>query len=328
VSVAAEVRKAEQAARWLDAGGFFLCTKTADEICEAVSLAAEDAYYAERDRVGCSGLVSVPTTWNRATAHQRAARSAHASAAESTALRQALRATDSERKRARVAKLRRTVGFSARAIGAALDRPGFRAHYVAMLTLTYRETDAWAPEHITACLHRLRKDLRQRGHVMRYVWVAELQKRGAVHYHVAIWLPHGVMIPKVDSSGWWPHGASNIQQARKAVPYLLKYLSKGLDLTGFPKGARTHGSGGLEHADKRARRWLGLPAFIKARADIHDDWRRVVGGGWSDPEGVCVPSEYARAWVGDRWCCVQVADYGRPFEAAGPFSWINRGPAS
>lgn len=197
-----------------------------------------------------------------------------------------------------------------------------------MLTLTYRSCDEWSPRHVADLLQHVRKWLdREHGSKLAYVWVAELQKRGALHYHLALWLPHGVQIPKPDAQGWWPHGSTNVKAARKAVPYLLKYMSKGMDFQGFPKGARLYGSGGVEHAMRRARRWLGLPAFVRSRADIHDDWRPAKGGGWSAPEGHVVPSEFERAWVGDRWCCRQVIDYGRPFEASGPFTWINRGPA-
>jgi len=263
------------------------------------------------------GLVQVPTTCPHLAATPTAARS--------KALRAALRATEQDKARSRLVGLRRAVGFSARAIGAALDRPGFRSHYVAMVTLTYADGDDWRPDHVTQYLHTVRKWLGRRGHRMHYVWVAELQKRGALHYHVALWLPPGVKIPKPDKSGMWAHGWSNITQARDAAGYLMKYLSKGTDVLGYPKGARCHGSGGMEHVFKRARRWLGLPAFIRARADIHDDWRRAVGGGWADPDGFVIPSEYERAWLGDRWGPVRVADYGRPFQADGPFSWLGRG---
>jgi hypothetical protein len=265
-----------------------------------------------------SGLVSVPTT------HK--GRSANSAREESAALQSALNATRLDQRRARISRLRRAVGFSARAISAALDRPGFRAHYVAMLTLTYRDGDDWRAEHVTSLLNHVRNYLRRAGHRLRYVWVAELQKRGALHYHIALWLPFGFRIPMPDRQGWWPHGSTNICEARKAVPYLLKYMSKGLDFAGFPRHARINGVGGLDHQFRRAKRWLGLPSFVKARSDIHDEWQRVKGGGWVSPEGRFFPSEFERAWVGDRWCCRQVHSYGRPFLADGPFTWLRRQP--
>lgn len=204
-----------------------------------------------------------------------------------------------------------------------------------MLTATYRAGAVWEPGHVRDWLHRVRKWCQRRRVGFRYVWVAELQeKRGArrkeraealVHYHVAIWLPEGVQLPFSDAQGWWPHGDTRTEWARAAVPYLMKYLSKGSDTLRLPNRCRMHGAGGLEHVMRRARRWLGLPAFVRARSDIHDDWRPARGGGWCDPEGTAIPSEWQRTWLGDAWGLLRVADYGRPFAADGPFTWLRRG---
>lgn len=232
---------------------------------------------------------------------------------------------------ARLARLRRSVGFAARILGS--GRPGFRPDWCCMVTLTYRPGAQWMPDQITRALRGFHMWCKRRAVPCRYVWVAELQKRGAVHYHVAVWLPEGMRPPKFDTAFTkdgrclWPHGSTNRVVARKAVPYLMKYLSKGSGALQLPSGARGYGVGGLEFAQRRARRWLRLPAFVKARADIFDDWRPATGGGWSSPEGFTVPSEYERAWLGDAYGLIRTADYGRPFEAAGPFSWIHRGQA-
>jgi len=318
-SVLAEVRAAEESARVLDLLGLGLVDAAAAAAAEAVGEAAQErAAIRAADGVGVVGLVSVQTTPKTGVTE--------ATATQAKALRRHMRAVEPDARAARVAGLRRAVGFNARAIGAASDRPGFRAGYVAMMTLTYHDADGWRPDHLTRCLDLIRKHLKSRRVSMRYVWVGELQKRGALHYHVALWLPHGVLVPKPDAQGWWPHGSSNVVTARNAVPYLMKYLSKSMHTHGFPHGARIHGAGGVEFALRRARRWLGLPGFVRARSDVLDDWRRVSGGGWSDPDGVCIPPEFERAWVGDRWTFVQVADYGRPFPADGPFTWLWRRP--
>lgn len=231
----------------------------------------------------------------------------------------------------RLAKLRRSIGFAARS-HAVSDR-GHRSDVPWMVTLTYRGTnDDWRPDHLTRAIDCYRFWCKQKGFACRYVWVAELQQRGVIHYHLCCWLPRGVRMPKWDvrRSGhrlarrWWPHGMTNRKVARKAVPYLLKYMSKGTEASfgSFPKGARLYGVGGLEHALRRARRWLGLPAFVQARSSLHDDWRRAPGGGWSDPDGVLWPSEWRRVWSGDCWGLERVADHGRPFDASGPFSWL------
>jgi hypothetical protein len=81
----------------------------------------------------------------------------------------------------------------------------------AMLTLTYRDIDAFEPRHISQLLKHIRHWLRRRGHRFHYVWVAELQGRGALHYHVLVWLPRGLSLPKPDKQGWWRHGSTRIE---------------------------------------------------------------------------------------------------------------------
>ena len=192
-----------------------------------------------------------------------------------------------------------------------------------MITLTYADGDDWRPLHVKRLLDHVRLWCKKRGIACRYVWVGELQQRGAIHYHIALFVPHGTRLPMPDKQGWWTHGSTRIEVARNAVPYLMKYLSKGItpDDLDFPKGARVYGVGGLEHSLRRARRWLGLPAFVQARSSIDDDWRRAEGGGWHDPQRNHWASEYEGCIVAGVRGVVRVRDHGRPFEAAGPFSW-------
>jgi len=280
--------------------------------------------------VGVGGLVSVPTRGKPPAPSPRVSADAERVRAERGGF-------IPPASRARVARMRRGVGFAARAHLA--ERPGFRTDRVAMITATYRPGAEWKPGDVKAWLQNVRKWCQRRRIECRYVWVCELQesraaKRGdaaaaVVHYHVALWLPHGVQLPFSDACGWWPHGDTRTEWARAAVPYLMKYMSKGGrgDLR-LPHGCRMHGFGGLEHSLRRARRWLGLPAFVRARADVLDQWAPATGGGWFDPRLECtVPSEYRRAWVGDGWGLVRVADHGRPFAADGPFTWVHRRPA-
>jgi len=273
---------------------------------------------------GVRGLVSVPTTQKSAPLPPQTAEAVQA-------LRVGTGSFVPPSRQGRIARMRRSVGFAARMQGA--DRPGFRHDSVVMLTATYRDGVEWEPNHVRTLLDHVRKWCKRKGIECRYVWVGEVQTGRAkwqgghcLHYHVALWIPFGYMLPKADAQGWWPHGSTRTELARKAVPYLMKYFSKGSGGMVLPDGARMHGCGGLDFVSRRAKRWLGYPSFIKARADIFDDWRRAsIGGGWVDPDGVCIPSEFQRAWVGDAYACMRVADYGRPFPADGPFSWINRG---
>lgn len=225
-----------------------------------------------------------------------------------------------DKRAGRLARLRRTIGWSARAHAQAA--PGFRPDACLMLTLTYRDGADWEPRHVKRCLDAYRRWCRKQGIGCRYVWVAEVQKRGAIHYHVAVWVPPDQYVPRPDEAGWWPHGSSNVTRARSAPAYLMKYLSKGLgsDELHLPQGARMHGRGGLEEWARRGLRWYAYPSWIKARASINDRWDRATGGGWWSPEGIVIPSEHKRVCIGGLWGVVRVADYGRPFPVDGPYS--------
>lgn len=280
------------------------------------------------------GLVSDPTSGTRSvpqggfSAFERSVRRVRSAAmvrSMGLQLREHLRLCDPATDAARISKLRRSVGVTARMHNVSdAVAPGDRC---VMVTLTYAGTNAdWKPDHVSMFIRHVRQWLNRRDVRFRYVWVAELQKRGVIHYHVAIWLPAGVDLPKPDNCGWWPHGMTRIETARAAVPYLMKYLSKGgtADRYRLPRSARSYGGGGLEATMRLARRWLGLPSFVRARADVAESagWKRAEGGGWMDPDGVIWASEYERVYAGDRWALERVLDHGRPFEADGPFSWI------
>lgn len=171
-----------------------------------------------------------------------------------------------------------------------------------MFTLTYREVDAWQARHISDFLKRLRQWVARRGlPKMPYVWVAELQKRGAVHYHVLAWLPKSWRlsdVPKPDTMGWWPHGLTQRERARNAVGYLAKYVSKG-SLSSemkFPPGCRLHGGGGISLRAAASVRWWLLPSYMRAAVSPASDVRRKKGGGfisratgqiWAAVFGIC-----------------------------------------
>jgi hypothetical protein len=321
--LAAEVANAAEGARVLDLLGRALVLPDYRNlgVSEANSQAAEAAYEAWRERLseewGVTGLVSLPTSVTRAVFRKRSTRIAQAATA---ALRDHLGAFETGTDAGKVAALRRAVGFSARVHCTAVD---LTARCV-MVTLTYRDGRDWEPCHLSRLVRIIREWCRRRDVEFRYCWVAELQKRGAIHYHLALWLPADVRLPRPDEAGWWVHGMSNVTQARGAVQYLMKYLSKGnkkSDHT-LPGGARSYGCGGLGLEMRQARRWLSLPGFIKARADVRQavGWRRVAGGGWADPDGVIWPSEFERQLVGQSWCLVRVRDHGRPAQNDGVFS--------
>lgn len=223
----------------------------------------------------------------------------------------------------RLRKLRANVGVAARAC--MVSEKGFRARVCKMVTLTIRKVEDWHPSMVRDYLRRLRAWMkRHHGCGLRYVWVAELQKRGAVHYHIAVFVKHGQRFPTPDKSGMWPHGWSNVMDARDAVGYLMAYMKKGsaMNQFAFPPGCRIYGTGGQDEALKAARRWLSWPGFVQSRAAAGDRWERAPGGGWLDPDGVVWDSEYRICGVAGCWGVRRVADHGRPMQVDGPFSWL------
>lgn len=150
----------------------------------------------------------------------------------------------------------------------------------AMLTLTYANVEDWEADHISYLMRHVRQWCKRRQIEIRYVWVAELQKRGAVHYHVMFWLPLGVSLPKPDKQGWWPHGHTRIEWIKRPVAYLVKYVSKGLDDGHrFPKGCRIHAFGGLSETGVNERAWWLMPKWVREITSINDKPRRAKGGG-------------------------------------------------
>ena len=150
------------------------------------------------------------------------------------------------------------------------------------VTLTYRPGVEWSPDHVGKFRRCMREWFARRGVVCRFAWVAELTKAGRMHYHLLVWVPRRFILPKADRRGWWPHGSTNVQEARSAIGYLAKYASKGTpEGHEFPKGARIHGCGGLTSDGKRERRYWLAPLFARdalgGRADI-----RKIRGGYAD----------------------------------------------
>lgn len=194
----------------------------------------------------------------------------------------------------RVKGMRKSVLTAARLIEDGLRVGGFR-YKAAMLTLTYADILAWRPDHISKLTNHMRMYLKRRGHVLRGVWVAELQQRGAVHYHFVTWLPKGITFPKPDKQGWWPHGMTQWQWARRAVGYLVKYASKVETKHRFPRGCRISGACGLNRVQRTERRWWRLPVFVRRKwPDWHDDVIRAKGGGFvSRATGETMPPLYS-----------------------------------
>lgn len=222
---------------------------------------------------------------------------------------------------ARVTRLRKSIGVAAKL----LHNMGARKERRLMVTLTYRgDNRNWAPHHISDYIHRVRKWANRLGVRLRYVWVAELQERGVIHYHVVFWLPASVTLPKADKRGWWPHGMTKTEVAHKPIGYLMSYVSKveSKNVGEFPHGARIHGCGGLDASARGIRRWVLWPSYVQGNSAVGECWRPAKGGGYvNHDDGRFLRSEFAP--TGGGFCSfVRVFTHPREIEAAGPFSWL------
>lgn len=277
----------------------------AEARARSVSIARFNAGAALAESRAAAGLVSVSTS-----VPQGVPVPVHAAA----------HCIDIDRAAQRVTNLRKQVGVSSKLLFNGTGR-------AVMVTLTYRGSNAaWRPHHISDYIRRVRKWLDRQcpGQRLRYVWVAELQQRGVIHYHAVFWLPRGITMPKADKRGWWSHGMSNTLPAKHAVGYLMKYVSKTdtKNLGSFPHGARIYGVGGLDAAGAGIRRWVRWPAYVQGNAAAGDPWRPAPGGGYSNAlDGRLLQPEWAPTGAGfGRF--IRIRHTPRAIDPAGPFSWL------
>lgn len=106
------------------------------------------------------------------------------------------------------------------------------------ITLTYKNVIDWEPNHIRDFIKKIR--YKYKGSLIGYAWVAEVQKRGAVHYHILLKFNKSVFVPFPDRAGWWKHGMTNVSRTVKGVGYLISYTSKihQKDFDKLPRGCR------------------------------------------------------------------------------------------
>lgn len=171
----------------------------------------------------------------------------------------------------------------------------------AMLTATYGPDIEWSASQIRALLNNIREYVKRRGYVAQYVWVLELTKAGRPHYHVLLWLPDGQMLPKPDDQGWWPHGKTRIEWARRAVGYIAKYASKGMEQDQWaqlPKGARLSGNGGLDKSGRIEVRYWCMPMWVRHKWHTICDVIRIKGGYVNRDTGEYLASPYRCEYSG------------------------------
>lgn len=138
-----------------------------------------------------------------------------------------------------------------------------------MITLTYRPGVEWEPQHMNVFMRHVRKS--NGIGLLGYAWVAELQQRGAVHFHLLLLVTRGSVIPMPDRCGWWPHGLTRIETARSHW-YIVKYAQKSLFQNGgewkkYPKGIRIFHVWIAPDVISDAARW-------EFRLSVHPGWLR------------------------------------------------------
>ena len=186
-------------------------------------------------------------------------------------------------KKARLGKMSRAVMK-----GAALHDLRLRDTYTTrnyapiMATATYAKHVEPNPKHISYTLKLARQWAERKGFKLRYVWVAELTKKGKLHYHILFFLPPGKKLPMFDRAGWWKHGSTRLEWARNALQYIAKYASKGggKGRHKFPKGFRLHGTGGLDKNERAERRYHLAPSWVRIYFTQEDKPKPMHGGGW------------------------------------------------
>lgn len=198
-------------------------------------------------------------------------------------------------KKRRLRRMRWVVTRHAEATRDACQKGGHRLDAI-MITPTYRPGVEWHARHMSSFVNCVRNHLARRGIRMLYQWVMELQQRGAPHYHLVLWVPKGTRLPKPDDQGWWPHGSTRIELARKGVAYLVKYASKGDD-GDMPKGARLYGVGNPDSDVRFAAHRAALPCWLNKAATPGCRVRRVPRVGWVEPDtGIIHRSPFSLHW--------------------------------
>ena len=158
---------------------------------------------------------------------------------------------------------------------------------MAMIDLTYGPPSTWHKLDISQYRMAL-LDFLGDG-CKGYGWVAEMQERGEVHYHILPIFERRLFIPTPDDSGMWVHGMSGIQRNIRTPFYLMKYVSKSKQKEGLPKGCRAYGlwlnKKMLSDDVILTFRMSALPGWLveKAGSLIKEKGKmpvRLDGGGW------------------------------------------------
>ena len=138
-----------------------------------------------------------------------------------------------------------------------------------MITLTYAKAEDWKANDIKNFCSWLRRYCGDS--LISYAWVAELQERGAVHYHLTAYFKKGFSVPFPDKPTGrknfvpWAFGYSRIEKAKNPA-YLVTYLGKEhqKDFHRFPLGARSFSIWANSEYEKISDFVIGYKKFLLA----------------------------------------------------------------
>ena len=196
----------------------------------------------------------------------------------------------------------------------AQDHPAdIKRHRPKFITLTFRTIrESWAAERaIQQFTDTLRKYCqRHGGYEVAYYWTAEVQQRGALHYHLLILgAPY---ISKNRLQSWWAFGFVDVRivdDTGRAFKYLAKYLWKWGKLAGDPESLPDWWFYFSVFSKRRYgfSRWFSLspieriPRWLYDFLDRHEacDYlqkaTREPGGGWTFI--VAAPERTVKMWL-------------------------------
>ncbi len=143
-----------------------------------------------------------------------------------------------------------------------------------MVGLTLRKPEDYKAGHIRKYVKALKQKYGEK--LVAWAWVAELQERGAIHYHVMIVLPKGTRFPYPDKSGMWKHGSSSVTRAKTPF-YLVKYVGKEhqKDLSKYPKGCRLYATSLRFGGDRVKNLYRRLSGITGEGEDYSEGWAYV-----------------------------------------------------
>ncbi len=191
-----------------------------------------------------------------------------------------------DQREARKRRCRKRVLAWANTMKSYINNPKFR---MVMIGLTYRPGVEWRANDVRDFIAQLKRIV-GKGNIVAIARVAELQARGAVHYHIIIIAKKGAKIPYPDKYGLWLHGSTRVEAARSPF-YLVSYTKKSYQKDGiFPKGIRMYevwiNPDYVGYLDRWLFRLSSLPGWFErvVREDVENigrKWVRLKGGGWS-----------------------------------------------